>query len=252
MSEQTLFKLRVKYVKEGRLRYLGHLELAHTIERVVRRAGLPYAVTQGFSPHMRVGFSSALPVGTASECEWYDLYLTAYVPVSEALPALAAATPWDMRPVCAAYVDVRTPALTACITRAEYRIALTAVEGSLWTTSGLERALGDLTAKGAIGYLRGRKRKTLDLQRTLLGYRATPVADPAGAVLELDTYMDNEGSLRPEILLAALDLRLSDPARTDGDTDCGEEIVSTGTTSYRCFSRADIIRTRQWGEDFSL
>lgn len=252
MSEQTLFKLRVKYVKEGRLRYLGHLELAHTIERVVRRAGLPYAVTQGFSPHMRVGFSSALPVGTVSECEWYDLYLTAYVPVSEALPALVAATPQDMRPVHAAYVDVRTPALTACITRAEYRIALTASEGSLWTVADLECAIDELREKGSIDYLRGRKRKTLDLQRTLLGYRATPVADPAGAVLELDTYMDNEGSLRPEILLAALDLRLSDPARTGGDADCGEEIVSTGTTSYRCFSRADIIRTRQWGEDFSL
>lgn len=252
MSEQTLFKLRVKYVKEGRLRYLGHLELAHTIERVVRRAGLPYAVTQGFSPHMRVGFSSALPVGTASECEWYDLYLTDYVPVPEALDALAAATPWDMRPVRAAYVDVRTPALTACITRAEYRIALTASEGSRWSVADLERALGDLTAKGSIGYFRGRKRKTLDLQRTLLGYRATPVADPAGAVLELDTYMDNEGSLRPEILLAALDLRLPGAARDSAPADGGEEIVSTGTTSYRCFSRADITRTRQWGEDFPL
>lgn len=252
MSEQTLFKLRVKYVKEGRLRYLGHLELAHTIERVVRRAGLPYAVTQGFSPHMRVGFSSALPVGTASECEWYDLYLTDYVPVPEALDALAAATPWDMRPVRAAYVDVRTPALTACITRAEYRIALTASEGSRWSVADLERALGDLTAKGSIGYLRGRKRKTLDLQRTLLGYRATPVADPAGAVLELDTYMDNEGSLRPEILLAALDLRLPGAARDSAPAGGGEEIVSTGTTSYRCFSRADITRTRQWGEDFPL
>ena len=52
----TLFRLRVRYGKRDRLKYLGHLELIHTIERIVRRAGLPYAVTQGFSPHMRVGF----------------------------------------------------------------------------------------------------------------------------------------------------------------------------------------------------
>ena len=54
----TLFRLRVRYGKRDRLKYLGHLEVIHTIERIVRRAGLPYAVTQGFSPHMRVGFSS--------------------------------------------------------------------------------------------------------------------------------------------------------------------------------------------------
>ena len=63
MIEPQLFKLRVRYVKEGRLRYLAHLEVLRTVERIVRRAGLPYAVTQGFSPHMRAGFSSALPVG---------------------------------------------------------------------------------------------------------------------------------------------------------------------------------------------
>lgn len=55
----SLFRLRVRYGKRDRLKYLGHLEVIHTIERIVRRAGLPYAVTQGFSPHMRVGFSSA-------------------------------------------------------------------------------------------------------------------------------------------------------------------------------------------------
>lgn len=87
----TLFRLRVRYGKRGRLKYLGHLELIHTIERIVRRAGLPYAVTQGFSPHMRVGFSSALPVGTSSTCEWYDLFMTEFVALDEAFERLAAA-----------------------------------------------------------------------------------------------------------------------------------------------------------------
>ena len=42
----SLFRLRVRYGKRDRLKYLGHLEVIHTIERIVRRAGLPYAVTQ--------------------------------------------------------------------------------------------------------------------------------------------------------------------------------------------------------------
>ena len=35
-SEPTLFRLRVAYPKLGRLKYLGHLELIHTVEQVVR------------------------------------------------------------------------------------------------------------------------------------------------------------------------------------------------------------------------
>ena len=86
-DNSTLFRLRVRYGKRDRLKYLGHLEVIHTIERIVRRAGLPYAVTQGFSPHMRVGFSSALPVGTSSTCEWYDLFMTEFVALDERLGA---------------------------------------------------------------------------------------------------------------------------------------------------------------------
>ena len=36
----SLFRLRVRYGKRDRLKYLGHLEVIHTIERIVRRAGL--------------------------------------------------------------------------------------------------------------------------------------------------------------------------------------------------------------------
>ena len=108
-DNSTLFRLRVRYGKRDRLKYLGHLEVIHTIERIVRRAGLPYAVTQGFSPHMRVGFSSALPVGTSSTCEWYDLFMTEFVALDEAFGRLAAASPADLAPIEAAYIDVRTP-----------------------------------------------------------------------------------------------------------------------------------------------
>ena len=33
---------------------------------------------QGFNPHMKVAFGPALPVGTASENEYLDVWLTRY------------------------------------------------------------------------------------------------------------------------------------------------------------------------------
>lgn len=68
-NARQLFRLRSTYIETGRLAMLSHLEVAHTLERTVRRAGLPFAVSQGFSPHMKIAFGAALPVGVGSTCE---------------------------------------------------------------------------------------------------------------------------------------------------------------------------------------
>ena len=238
MTEQLLFRLRVRYVKQGRLRYLGHLEVLHTIERIVRRAGLPYAVTQGFSPHMRAGFSAALPVGSSSSCEWFDVFLTELVPASDALERLRAAAPVDLSPQKAGYVDVRADALTAFITRAEYRIGLFgAVPGV--TLERLREALASVSARGEIPYARGKKEKVLDLGKTLLAYDVKAAEDGA-FVLDLSTRMDNDGALRPEILIAAIDAVLR------GEPDA--RIVSTGIQQLTMFDHYEVERTDQYGE----
>lgn len=238
MTEQLLFRLRVRYVKQGRLRYLGHLEVLHTIERIVRRAGLPYAVTQGFSPHMRAGFSAALPVGSSSSCEWFDVFLTELVPAFDALERLRAAAPVDLSPQEAGYVDVRADALTAFITRAEYRIGLFgAVPGV--TLERLREALASVSARGEIPYARGKKEKVLDLEKTLLAYDVKAAEDGA-FVLDLSTRMDNDGALRPEVLIAAIDAVLR------GEPDA--RIVSTGIQQLTMFDHYEVERTDQYGE----
>ena len=79
MAEKRLFRLRVTFCKQGRLALLSHLEVARALERAVRRAGLPYAVSQGFSPHMKIAFGAALPWGWAartrsSTCSWSAMW----------------------------------------------------------------------------------------------------------------------------------------------------------------------------------
>ena len=50
-------RLRVRFGKDGRLAYLGHLEVLNTIMRSVRRAQLPFLVGNGFAQRMRIQFS---------------------------------------------------------------------------------------------------------------------------------------------------------------------------------------------------
>ena len=208
----TLFRLRVRYDKRDRLKYLGHLEVIHTIERIVRRAGLPYAVTQGFSPHMRVGFSSALPA--------------------------------DLAPIEAAYIDVRTPALTAQLTSLSYRIDLHLDPEAPVSADEVRRAIDTLRAGHGIDYARGKKSKRLDLDHTLVGYELTAGERPDHLVLMLDTHADNEGSMRPEILLSAADVLLQ--GLTPG---VDAPIVSTGMQDLVTICSYDVERQNQACED---
>ena len=232
------FRLRVRYVKRGRLAYLGHLELIHTIERCVRRAAFPYAVSQGFSPHMRIGYTSALPVGTSSACEYYDVFLTELVPAREALERLVNATPVDIAPNAVAYIDLRAPALTAQITRVRYLVELAFRQGLAPAGDEFAQALARLGVQGEIPYTRGKKRKALDVRRTLVSVGGA-VHEDDRATLEFDTRCDNEGSLRPEIVIAALDQLLRGLAPGD------EEIVSTGMQDLTRIAGSRIERVAQ-------
>lgn len=245
-SEPTLFRLRVAYPKLGRLKYLGHLELIHTVEQVVRRAKLPYAVTQGFSPHMRIAYTSALPVGTSSTAEYFDVYLTELIPAEDALARLQAAAPVDLRPIDAAYVELRRPALTAEITLVDYLIELSFSQGSDASVEKLSDVFSSWWFSNddlQIPYRRGKKSKSLDLKRVLS--QANFLPSPEGrAWVELKTRCDNDGSLRPEILIAAFDQGLRGLA-----PGVDEEIVSTGIQQL---STIESYRVERSGQRISM
>ena len=68
-------RLRVRFSKTGKIRFIGHRDVARVIERAVRRTGLPVAYSEGFSPRMRMSFGLALPTGYESDGEFVELPL---------------------------------------------------------------------------------------------------------------------------------------------------------------------------------
>ncbi len=62
-SEQKEYLYRVMYSKLGKARFFGQLEIAAALERALRRANLPAAYSKGFSPHPKISFGEALPLG---------------------------------------------------------------------------------------------------------------------------------------------------------------------------------------------
>ncbi|TCP48590.1 radical SAM-linked protein [Tamaricihabitans halophyticus] len=68
-------KLRLRYAKRGKLRFTSHRDIARAVERAVRKAHLPVAFSQGFSPHPKLSWIGAAPTGVASEAEYVEIQL---------------------------------------------------------------------------------------------------------------------------------------------------------------------------------
>lgn len=193
------FRLRVAYAKSDRLRYLSHLEVVRALERSVRRADLPYAVTQGFHPHMKVAFGPALPVGTAGNDEFYEVWLTRYTDAETILKRLIAATPADLAPTRATFVGDREPSLGAGITIARYSVEL---EGTEVVADRVRDGIATIVSSGELTVEHKGKRKVFDLTRSLPEETRVGVAD-GRTVIDLVVRMGPEGSLRPESLVTS-------------------------------------------------
>lgn len=68
-----LVGFRIGYAKLGKVRFLGHRDVARLWERTLRKAGVPVAMSSGFTPRARLSFGLALPTGAESLIELLDV-----------------------------------------------------------------------------------------------------------------------------------------------------------------------------------
>lgn len=193
------FRIRIRYGKTERLRWLSHLEVLRAIERMVRRSGIPVSVTKGFSPHMKIAFGPALPVGTEGLNEYADVWLTRYTDASEVLGALQAVAPDNLAPQEALYVAERAPSLTAALTIGTYRVH---VDGKELDPTAVHAGLEQVLRRGELEVTQKGKTKVYDLTRSVPKDGRVEGSD-GGVEIELPIRMGPQGSLRPEVLVRA-------------------------------------------------
>jgi radical SAM-linked protein len=76
-------RLRLRFSRGARLKYISHLDLIRLWHRAFRRAGLELAYSEGFNPHPRIQIAAPLPLGVTGESELMDVvFARAYMPQS--------------------------------------------------------------------------------------------------------------------------------------------------------------------------
>ena len=198
---ETSFRLRINFQKIGRLRFLSHLEIVRALERCVRRAGLPYAVSQGFNVHMRYAPGPALPVGTESLDEYFDVWLRDYVSPYQALVRLQAVCAGELPVKFVAYVDPRAKGLQATHIFEDYRMVL---EASGLSLTELEHCFEELIKGGELKTAHKGSEKVHDLRMTLRKLSCAQDKENANRfILDIALTSTEQGSIRPDALTKA-------------------------------------------------
>lgn len=194
-------RVRVRFTKLGKVRFTSHRDVARIWERALRRAQIPVARSQGFSPRPKLHFGLALSTGHESLAEFLDIDLVEGTSVDlDALPArLTPALPGGLTATAAAVVDPGAPSLQHAVTSSRWEVEVLGLD-----LPELQARTEDLLGAAELVMVRQRKGKDVsdDVRPHLFHLQPTaPLDGGALLVAELGTL---GRALRPSELLTLL------------------------------------------------
>jgi radical SAM-linked protein len=234
-------RIRARFTKLGKVRFVSHRDLAQVWERALRRAELPVAYSGGFTSRPKVHFGLALSVGYESVAEYLDIDLdpgrltepfdpdrTAHR-MSEALPA-------GMEVTAVAPIDSSAPSLQEQVTSTAWTITL---DGP--PPVAVAARVAEVLAAGELVVTRQRKGQdvTDDIRPNLRALHTREPGDAGGTAL-LDAELGTRPrAVRPAELLVALDpaweaVRVFRSAQWIRDGDDRQEPLALSVPSLAC------------------
>ena len=78
-------KIRVRFSKQGQMKFIGHLDMVRYFQKVMRRGEIDVAYSEGFSPHQKMSFAAPLSVGVLSKGEYFDMEANSTLSTKEAI-----------------------------------------------------------------------------------------------------------------------------------------------------------------------
>ncbi len=193
------YKVRIRFTKQGKIRFTSHRDVARLMERALRKVQLQVAYTEGFSPRPKLSFGLALPVGHESEAEYLDVDFANEIELEGLPERLTAALPDGLTVTSVAGVAPGTKSLQEIISSCRWEIEV--LDG---TEEEVTHAVEKLVASAELNVERVRKGKTsvVDIRPTILKLEVMgPTSNGTRVVAELAT---EKVSIRPAELVAVL------------------------------------------------
>jgi radical SAM-linked protein len=187
-------RFRIGFTKGDEVRYVSHLDLMRTWERILRRARLRVAHSQGFNPRPRLVFAAPLPVAVTSDAELLDVVLDDELSVSEFVDRVGTALCPGVRLLHVEELPMEAPAVMASVLSSDYQVDV--------TPGNMEPLVAEFLARTTVPYNRTRKGQTkqADMRSSVLGLWVESTGR-----LGMRLRLDIEGAaVRPEEVVAAM------------------------------------------------
>ena len=186
-------RVRIRFCKQGDLRFIGHRDLMRCLERLFRRAGLALSFSEAFHPKPRMTFPLALAVGIEGVDEVMEVELAERYEADELRRRLSPQAPPGL-----AFRDIEVlpeGAKKAQVRSASYEAPIPAP-----CEAGLGQRIGNLLAAATWPIERGPKRAAIDLRPLLLELAFDE------RVLRMRLRVEAQGSVGPRDVLGVLGL----------------------------------------------
>lgn len=216
-------RVRIRFTKLGKVRFTSHRDVARIWERTLRRAALPIALTEGFSPRPKMHFGLALSTGHESLGEYLDVDLRepegAQIDVATLPELLSPLLPVGMDVEAAAVIERSLPSLQEAVTACRWRIEVPGLD-----VAERQAAVEKVLAAATLPVSRERKGKTV-------------VDDIRPAILELVVGAD--GALETELATQPRGVRPQELVNAIAD------VLAPGP-DRRALDEGHVCRTHQW------
>ena len=207
MQPTYVQRLQLTFSKIGPTRFIGHLDLARTWERILNRATLPMTYSQGFNRRPKMQMATALPLGFTSDCEMIEIWLDERLELDEVQARLTA----KMAPGIVLHhiheVDLQAPLLQNITLASVFHVTLLDPMDREVLQGRIEALLASESFMRARE--RGRKQKPYDLRPLIYDLQLEPTESETPTILMNLKQVPNTAAGRPDEVLYALEI---DPA----------------------------------------
>ena len=134
-------RLRVRFKRGPEVKFISHLDIIRLWYRAFLRAGIELAYSEGFNPHPRISLAAPLALGVTSEAELMDIWLAKYISPHSFITCVSQQLPLGMEILQVYQIALTLPSLQSQVRYAEYRVEVTAKEGTKYITETITSLL---------------------------------------------------------------------------------------------------------------
>ena len=196
-------KIRIKFSKQGNMKFIGHLDIMRYFQKVMRRADVNIRYSEGFSPHQIMSFAAPLGVGLTGSGEYLDIEVLSTDSSAEMVRRMNETMVEGMQVLSYKMLPDDAVNAMSLVAACDYTIRLREGYAEKLDTTNCEFMSGlvSFIENGNLEILKKTKKgeKLMDLKPLIYEYAVT--SDSEGIFLKLSS--GSAANIKPELVLEA-------------------------------------------------